>query len=591
MSFEKGNSLLVLLTGASRCGKTTLAKKFERDPLLSSVVHQDDFFHESSDMPKRKFHGSFINVSYWDAAASLRLLDLEAAVKHALRATADTRRVVVVEGHGVLHSEFLRQTADKIVLINVDKWTCFERRRDAASAGRRQCYLAYLEAMWADHCALFTSATEHPNSVVYRAGDAAFDQLASLLLVDAHCAAAIAAKRVFDDTLRDAAPHYPRQPFVEPRTFIESTLRTLPAANRIAAALLAHALGDAGGAWCEFTKGKTPVFPTFVLDRHTVFSDRAGVRGAPPGSITDDHMMLLQSARAIVDNGCAFDRRKSLLAYIEWAQQTPAGMGRNTRALFQTSTAKHPKKQLEAYEKAHAAAHADATQRSISNGSLMRAASLLLVRGSRDAVLAAAEADAALSNNWPENRGASRLYLAVLYELVHHNRSIDLSTWIDAAFISANSAGCAEVEAVARAALFTTDGNTDISRKERKGSVLTALWVALRYASTSRNDVGRTLCAVVNLGGDTDTNAAITGALLGAAMGLDTLLEQQHANLTVLLNVPYKFATLKNVLNLEPRTIAPLLSKWHAVGARVERNVVGADDDGEENRSKRARTE
>ncbi len=55
-----------------------------------------------------------------------------------------------------------------------------------------------------------------------------------------------------------------------------------------------------------------------------------------------------------------------------------------------------------------------------------------------------------------------------------------------------------------------------------RGFTLRALFIGL-VAFWRATDVERALCAVIELGGDTDTNGAIVGALLGARFGLDAI--------------------------------------------------------------------
>ena len=70
------------------------------------------------------------------------------------------------------------------------------------------------------------------------------------------------------------------------------------------------------------------------------------------------------------------------------------------------------------------------------------------------------------------------------------------------------------------------DMSSLVNSADKKGFVLVALWVAFRYYAqwsllrgSERIPIRQTIRRVVVLGGDTDTNAAITGALLGAAVG------------------------------------------------------------------------
>jgi len=330
--------------------------------------------------------------------------------------------------------------------------------------------------------------------------------------------------------------------------------------SRLAAAMLCNALGDAAGSPFEFWRGRLPEQESFKL-LNAVISGLGGVRGAAPGAVTDDHMMTLLLAQTVLENGGRYDRTRAVLSYITWAQAHPTGIGRNTRRLFQCTSAKADKARLRAYNKQYELAHAE--DKIISNGTLMRASGCLVVRGGRDAVVEAAMEDAKVSNNWPENIQANRLYVGMLYDMVFapETHSLpDLHKWATPEYIAAN-ASSPEVVRAATDALHGVGPAVDV-RGQDKGCVLVALWAALRTAREYNGNVGESLIGIINRGGDTDTNAAISGALLGAGIGLDELVAQQRDNIEILLNCPYRFCTLRNVLGLQPRKVARLVEYW-----------------------------
>jgi hypothetical protein len=130
-----------------------------------------------------------------------------------------------------------------------------------------------------------------------------------------------------------------------------------------------------------------------------------------------------------------------------------------------------------------------------------------------------------------------------------------------------------------------------VNSKDKKGFVLVALWVAFRYyrmwrisTSPKRMSIGETLRRVVCLGGDTDTNAAIAGALLGADAGASYLLVCEADNVEVILNVEYQYSTVKNVDNLTPASLPKYLNKLYdlyggtASTTNIEENSTSSSD-------------
>lgn len=573
---------LILVTGASRSGKTRYTERLAREHRSIQIVHQDTHYLDYESLPKLTFPASVKSTRNWDSEGAVDWYNLHVHVTDAMKLAAAalpaSERVVVVDGTELLADDALCAAADAIVLLEVPKWTCFERR---INSGRRDYYLPYLDQMWLHYRSLVeTRASRHTEKLCIVANGAEPPPLAELRPSGADAYAAFL-KRLADDS---ASKHPGFVPLHEFSVVHE----------KLTAAFVCHALGDAAGAPYEFPRGRQTNLERFELVP-LVHVGRRGPLGAAAGAVTDDHMMALQLARSIVANGNRYDKERAILAYIEWAQAGPSGIGRNTRALFQGTRAKQAKGRLAAYRKAFVLAHDVPTvgasgggdggegdgeyddgaklkpHRSVSNGSLMRCVGVLVQRGTRADVQEAAVADASVSNNWPENRAVNRLYAGLLWDLVFGERSlVDVARWADEAYIRANayskSVGDAEsVVREARSALHSDEVRVTLEGIDR-GLATTALWAALRtardFGPLYGGDIGETLRAVINRGGDTDTNAAITGALLGASVGWSVLIQQQGANVETVLNVPYQYCTVKNVCSLEPRTVESLLNDW-----------------------------
>ena len=87
---------------------------------------------------------------------------------------------------------------------------------------------------------------------------------------------------------------------------------------------------------------------------------------------------------------------------------------------------------------------------------------------------------------------------------------------------------------------YISSGNLELSRniKVNKGWVLHSLYVAI-MAFLLFDRLDKALDWVIGLGGDTDTNAAIAGGLIGARLGWDTIIKEDRTveNINILLNV------------------------------------------------------
>ena len=243
--------------------------------------------------------------------------------------------------------------------------------------------------------------------------------------------------------------------------------------------LLGQVIGDSLGSLVEFKHAAeiAQAFPGGVRD----LAD-GGVYHTIAGQPTDDSEMALALARCLVLNN-QFSPEKTLDAYREWMTTRPVDIGTTT-------------------ERGLLGLH---TTESESNGSLMRVSPIgVWAAGDPQRAAQTARADSMLTHPNPVCLEACAGYAAAIAVGVAGGSREAMR---DAAL--AHSSGSAR-ECIARARL-------PADFMGRMGWVLTALENAFFHLRSSEFEPA--LVATVGNGGDTDTNAAVCGALLGAAHG------------------------------------------------------------------------
>lgn len=292
-------------------------------------------------------------------------------------------------------------------------------------------------------------------------------------------------------------------------------------------------LGDALGAPHEF-RSQTDVYTGKIQYRAKIHFGHGPVKHLALGQITDDGEMSLIIARHLLfDNG--YNQRDVVLDYIDWAQKAPF-MGLNTQYLFKNITAKDSDRRIATYQKRYNARKEvtrynkkekrgfgwEQEEWSQSNGSLMRIAPLALLND-----LKAVDSDTIITNPHPINREVNKLYVTMLVKCLTTD---DSPTTIFNEVIQ----HAVEPEVIAVLNQVVQDygyvvqhGKWVLSRDvtKCKGWVLHSFYVALlAFLAYQRMDHG--LNWIIMLGGDTDTNAAIGGALIGAHLGYNKMNEE-----------------------------------------------------------------
>jgi ADP-ribosylglycohydrolase len=250
--------------------------------------------------------------------------------------------------------------------------------------------------------------------------------------------------------------------------------------SRAQGVLLGQVIGDSLGSRVEFKSAAqiAKLFPGGVRE----LAD-GGPYHTIAGQPTDDSEMALTLARAILRHR-GFERDKVLDAYREWLQTRPIDIGETT-------------------ERGLLGLH---TTESESNGSLMRVSPIgVWAAGDPARAAAAAREDSALT---------------------HPNPLCVESCAGFCAAIAAGVAGASRKEMIEVAAAHCTGPAHEAIQHHKlpdnfdRGWVITALQNAFHRLSGNASPE-ESLVATVGCGGDTDTNAAIAGALLGALHGRD----------------------------------------------------------------------
>ncbi|MFE4664222.1 ADP-ribosylglycohydrolase family protein [Streptomyces sp. NPDC056716] len=265
--------------------------------------------------------------------------------------------------------------------------------------------------------------------------------------------------------------------------------------------MLGSAVGDALGAPFEF--GPEGAFSArFPVAGHG--GEMCGGSGWDPGEATDDTQMAVLVAESLLEHG-GLELPDVFRRFRRWAAAEPKDIGLQTEAVL---TSGNPWNTA-------AGAHFRVSQRAAGNGALMRAApsAVYFAPEGRDATMAAARRLSALTHGDP----AAWEGTAILHELIR-------LALADADPFTALPATLAAVHPDHRARyanVLAPDWHPDLAT-EFNGAVWPCLGSAV-WAVRTTSSYEQALRAAIDLGGDTDTVAAVTGALAGALYGAEAI--------------------------------------------------------------------
>ena len=268
--------------------------------------------------------------------------------------------------------------------------------------------------------------------------------------------------------------------------------------ERARGALWGQAVGDAFGTTFEFqdelgiATREPSAWPGEMIG--------AGPFALLPGQVTDDTELALALARSLMRRG-RYDQDDVAAAYVRWCASDPFDVGGATHQAFGA-----PASNAEMLE-------ARANQDTQANGSLMRASPLGVFGAGmpRSALAQLAERDSMLSHPHAVCRAACAVFVTTIADAITTGAS-GLELFERASEFSRGSV-IEDTLRAAQTALPISDG-------ANMGWVRIALQHAFFHLRNT-SDFEAALIQTVVKGGDTDTNGAIAGALLGAALGAE----------------------------------------------------------------------
>jgi ADP-ribosyl-[dinitrogen reductase] hydrolase len=272
--------------------------------------------------------------------------------------------------------------------------------------------------------------------------------------------------------------------------------------DRVVASVLGLALGDALGAPFESRRASDVPDPIPALELPWL--------GLPPGSTTDDTAMARNLVRSLADRG-GFDASDVARRHLEWFASDPPDVGAMTRRVLRRAGT---------VEEVETAARQLWEQRgpevSAGNGSVMYCAPLGLAYANRPGLLFGLAP--VLSGLTHFDGRCKTAVLAITLAVASLARGEQADAAIGGSIEAVSELeGGEELEYLVGAA----GGSRPIDGPDQGFCLFTAgvaLQAALREGSFEDE-----LRRVVGLGGDTDTNAAVTGALLGVHQGREGL--------------------------------------------------------------------
>ncbi|WP_369208588.1 ADP-ribosylglycohydrolase family protein [Streptomyces sp. PU-14G] len=280
--------------------------------------------------------------------------------------------------------------------------------------------------------------------------------------------------------------------------------------ERCAGAVIGSAVGDALGAPFEF--GPPGAFSARYGRGEP--GDLTGGGGWDPGEATDDTQMAVLVAESLLDCG-GLDPADLFARFQRWAAADPKDIGLQTEDVL---TCGLP------WDTA-AAQHFRTTGRAAGNGGLMRAATsaVRFARAGRAATMDAASRITALTHGDPAAWEGTALW----HELVR--LALDGA---DPLAELPSLLACVDSEHRERYATVLAPDWHPEAATEFNGAVWPALGSAV-WALRTTDGFPHAVRAAVDLGGDTDTVAAITGGLAGAYYGVDAIPTRWTAPLHV----------------------------------------------------------
>jgi ADP-ribosyl-[dinitrogen reductase] hydrolase len=332
----------------------------------------------------------------------------------------------------------------------------------------------------------------------------------------------------------DAAP----PPFMPIRPRVDALVHESGVLSRAQGCLLGQLAGDSLGALVEFQSADA------IAHRFPDGGPRTLQDGGPhriiAGQPTDDSELALLLARRLAADG-DFNAEHVARAYAGWYHgwthaEDPADCHHPWCKPFDVGSTTSQALSAASREDALTGHVAERLTRAASttsqaNGALMRVSPLGIwgTFRSPDEVTLAARADAALTHPHPITQDCSAVFALTLAASIKDGLSPNAALEFARTHAKENSI---------RETLDAAETHAPADYLTQQGWVLVALQNAF-YQLLHAPDAESAVIQTVRSGGDTDTNAAICGALVGAVHGRDALPEQWRRMVVTARPMPY----------------------------------------------------
>jgi ADP-ribosyl-[dinitrogen reductase] hydrolase len=279
--------------------------------------------------------------------------------------------------------------------------------------------------------------------------------------------------------------------------------------DRACGVLLASAVGDALGAGYEFTCPAAHLVPEMT---------GGGLGGFAPGEWTDDTAQAVAIAR-VTATGADLRTPEALSdiaqGFADWYAGGPADVGVQTAAVLSLAGPRPSGSTMAAAREVH-----DRSGRSAGNGSLMRTGPVALAfLDDPEGLVEAAMAVRALTHHQDLAQEACAVWCLMIRHAVLHGEFPgfdDIAPWVPAVNRWCDLLAKAEA----------SPPSTFTSNAWSVGALQVA-WSAIRHTPVPVDapcqHLGDSLTTAIRIGHDTDTVAAIAGALLGARWGMSAV--------------------------------------------------------------------
>ncbi|MGH2548395.1 MAG: ADP-ribosylglycohydrolase family protein [Thermomicrobiales bacterium] len=279
--------------------------------------------------------------------------------------------------------------------------------------------------------------------------------------------------------------------------------------DRYRGVLLGLACGDALGGPVEF-KSRDEIVELYPEGLRDFVG--GGWLSLTPGEITDDTQMTLAIARSLVEHP-SLDMNDVAARFLEWFHSDPKDVGLTTRSALQALDKGISWEEAGEHVNGYAAGNA------AGNGAIMRCAPIALRFRSDHSMLEQASRDSARITHadvrcqWAAV-AINRLIVRLLNGITTNNLVESTLKTIDDPETR---------EALKKATLLERD-------QVRSGGFVLDTMQAAVWSLLHHTDLESTIIEAVSLGADTDTTAAVAGAMAGARYGAEAIPERWAAN-------------------------------------------------------------